>query len=164
MQMDPVDQLVEKLRNPDRYVRLSAVDELANFPDPRSVRALLDTLRDADVNNRYVAFLSLGKIGPIAAGPLVAELCILDSPELMGFTDGPCQAFIEIGSEAVNPLIPLLKHHNDYFREMAAEALGEIGDPRALPELERVAREDSCSLRNVRSAAERAVKKIQARS
>jgi HEAT repeat protein len=46
-------------------------------------------------------------------------------------------------------------------RRRAAEALGEIGDERALPELERVAKKDKDS--DVRMAAREAMERIRQR-
>lgn len=44
-------------------------------------------------------------------------------------------ALIEIGEPAVEALIPLIMHSNDDVGELAAKALGEIGDKRALEPL-----------------------------
>jgi HEAT repeat protein len=61
--------------------------------------------------------------------------------------------------DEIDRLIALLKDEDWEVRKEAAEALGKIGDPRALPELERLARENSDASEKAREAIE----KIKAR-
>jgi HEAT repeat protein len=65
----------------------------------------------------------------------------------------------KIGKPAVEPLIAALKDQDVTVRSKAVEALGKIGDSRALPELGRVEKEDKEVL--VREAAKKALEKIQ---
>jgi hypothetical protein len=50
------------------------------------------------------------------------------------------EALVSIGSPAVEPLIKSLRRVPNHVRFTVASALGRIGDPRAIPELERLAR------------------------
>jgi len=67
----------------------------------------------------------------------------------------------KIGDErAVEPLIAALHHPDIRVRLSAAHGLGKIGDGRALPELERVARED---WGDIASVARQAIEQIRQR-
>lgn len=63
-------------------------------------------------------------------------------------------------------LLELLEHQESYVRSAAALALGDIGDPKALPALTQLARTDSVQHRegifHVRNAAVAAITKIEA--
>ncbi len=64
----------------------------------------------------------------------------------------------------IKPLLVLLKDSNVLVREQAAWALGEIGEPRALPDLERVAKKDKNWLvlpSKAAKVAREAIEKIQ---
>jgi HEAT repeat protein len=64
----------------------------------------------------------------------------------------------------VLPLIAALKDEDSKVRERAAIALGHIGDSRALPELERLAREDQGKTSwgmKVKDVATRAIEEIK---
>jgi HEAT repeat protein len=76
-------------------------------------------------------------------------------------------ALTKIGAPALQPLLEALHDPDTNLRWQATRILGGIGDARALPELERLAREDRSiargtgSLVNVADAARQAVEKIK---
>jgi HEAT repeat protein len=97
---------------------------------------------------------------------LFQAIAALQEPGLgMGMDWGPRNAAKKLaelgGDEAVDALIHALQNHpNDSVRMEAAGALARIGDPRALPSLEKAANSDS-SWMNVRPMAEIAVQEIK---
>lgn len=111
-------------------------------------------LRSEDSAIRYSAIDALGKTGDAkAVGPLIELLGDQD----MGFR-ASC-ALANIGQVAVEPLIELLEDQNCPARYGAVDALGEIGDDRAVkPLLELLGSPDW----NLRSDASTALAKIGA--
>src|SRR5690606_28821754 len=109
----------------------------------QAVSPLIETLKnDTDIEIRSTAALILGKIGdPQAADPLIESLnesnfwIQMSAIMALGYIKDP---------RAVAPLIQKLSYQDndsrnrppvfimyyDFFRSLAAEALGEIGDPR----------------------------------
>ena len=71
------------------------------------------------------------------------------------------KALVEIGPEAVKPLIGALKDEHPRMRECAARTLGRIGDVRAINELKKVANNDNFAA--IRSIAKYALKEIEAK-
>lgn len=62
-------------------------------------------------------------------------------------------ALIEIGEPSVEALIPLIKHANDEVGELAARALGEIGDKRAVEPLIAALKDKTREVRRYAAAA-----------
>ncbi len=151
-----------------RHLRYIATLILGLAGDPRAVDALIEATRDPGI--AYRAALSLGEIGDRRAIPALREmarrqpserhwagwgLASLGEPggfELlievarsdMGW-DQRRHAILALGElqhrGAVEALAKLLRDPNVHLRVAAARALGEIGDPAALPAL-RAALED----------------------
>lgn len=69
------------------------------------------------------------------------------------------QNMVDLGSAAVEPLIIYLKHPDRWARMMAAEVLGKMSDPRAIPPLKEALND---SHQGVRYMAELALKEISA--
>jgi HEAT repeat protein len=109
--------------------------------DEPTIKSLIDALQDPDeVVCRGAAYI-LGEIREIrAVEALIATLYDLNSY----VRECAAIALGKIGDPgAVEPLIAALRDPDGGVRRYAAEALGKIGDTRALPELERVAQEDT---------------------
>ncbi len=121
-------------QDPNPFVRDSAVTALANFPYEESISALINALTDKNEMVRSSAAVSLNT---------------LIVPDLVN----------KVVNNATLPLIQALKSINHTGRTAAAEALGKIGDPRAIKHLNRLL-EDSKS--EVQSAARAAIDNINA--
>lgn len=111
----------------------------------------LARLNDADPNERAWAAYQLGKFGDAAATAIPALLQLLqdDTPVLLsrylggGYhssnasTPGEeaCQALVKIGHDAVSALQQHLRADKAVVRQLAAKALGQIGELSSIPEL-----------------------------
>jgi HEAT repeats/PBS lyase HEAT-like repeat len=98
----------------------------------RAVPALIEALKDPDVQVRDYAAHQLGRIKDRrAVGPLIEFLADPGNIHSWGVA-----ALGDIGdSRAVDSIIPFLKHQHSHDRCLAAEALGKIGDKRAFEPL-----------------------------
>jgi HEAT repeat protein len=149
--------LVEALRDDHKWVRVDAAEALGKLGDARAVDALIGVLTDSDSLVRATAAAALdrlawrpddgaagaaywiatqqwakcGETGAIA--PLISALGDED-PAIRG---GAARTLADVGTRAVPPLIDALQdpHMTLRGRSGAAEALGGIGDARAVEAL-----------------------------
>ncbi|MDD5774772.1 MAG: HEAT repeat domain-containing protein, partial [Candidatus Omnitrophica bacterium] len=98
-----VAPLIDTLRDPDSYVRRNVAKALGEIGDKRAVEPLIKAVEDSNSDVRSEAVKALAKLGA-----LTVEL------------------------EVKRYMIDLETPGNYYFREQAAEALGRIGDKRAI--------------------------------
>ena len=119
-----------RLHSGDPEVRAEAVEMLGKVGGKRAVASLIKALRDPDT--MYEAAEALGKIGDVrAVKPLIETLA--DVPEGEVWSYG--RALGKIGEPAVEPLIQFLVSARGQAQMAAADALGEIGDQRAVEPL-----------------------------
>lgn len=153
-----VEPLIIALKNPGIYVREEAAKALGKLGDRRAVQPLIDALEDPDSDVRNAAAFSLGKIGDAKAiDPLIAAmknrewgerdhlvdaLDILDwKPDLGAngtwywISKQNVEKCVCIGTSAVDPLIAALNDKHWKICMTAAEALGKLGDTRAVEPL-----------------------------
>jgi HEAT repeat protein len=161
--------LINALNDADANARLQAARMLGEHGEPQAVEALSNVLMDdPDMGVRQVAAAALGKLG--ASEPLIRALRVPDiqvrqlatqalgqigdpraiEPLILALRDSNAEvrnqvafALNKIGGPAVEPLITALSHPDPVVRWGASRILGSIGDARALPELERLARDDN---------------------
>jgi HEAT repeat protein len=133
-----VDPLIAVLDDEDVFVRLAAVEALGKIGEASAVPALTKALWQsgetplgeslADVQT--AAATALAAIGdPSTVKPLVQYTARGNLDEDLVPT------IAEMGKPAVKPLIEILGHSPARQREVAAQVLGEIGDPRAVKPL-----------------------------
>jgi HEAT repeat protein len=182
------------LAHQNRDVRFWAVFTLLGIGDSRAGEPLLEIINDPDDQIRSTVISALGKVGEIkAVEPLkkivlenldinvragaVSALAMLGEPglekllELLRNNDEQIRSIVanklgEIREElAFEPLLELLSNDPDAgVRALAAEALGKIGDRKAVAELERVAQSDNAEIPwgwNVRDYAQEALKQLK---
>jgi HEAT repeat protein len=132
-QTNNVDQLIDRLKDPDFNVRIEAAKALGKTNDSRAVEPLIAALNDANRRVRHKAAESLGEIkDPRAVEPLLAALKGPDiyqkqyAADALGNIRDP---------RAVEPLIAALNDVNPNVRLSAAVALGEMKDLRAIEPL-----------------------------
>jgi len=120
-----VESLSAALKDTDKYVRKAAAYALGEIKDPRAVEPLIAALRDSDV--REAAAEALDRLGwkpgkDESAGWYWMAKC-------------EWEKCVALGASAVAPLIAALKDTDKYVRKAAAEALGQIGEVRAIEPL-----------------------------
>jgi HEAT repeat protein len=140
----PVYKLITQLRDRSARVRIRAADNLGKigkFAEP-AIPSLLVALKDDHVTVRGVAADSLGKIGVSNEEVIVALLRIDDDGSHYG-TQHAIEAIRKFGRSAVPTLIKYI----DSDRFQTTLALREIGKEakEAVPELIRVLEEDQIS-------------------
>ena len=147
-----VEALGAALSDPDASVRQRAAEALARLGAP-SLKHLISALGDPDAHVRQLATKALGQIG----GAQVVEPLItaLRDPNA-DVSHHAAFALNKIGAPAVDALMAALCDRDPNLRWNAARLLGEIGDARAAPELERVAQEDEGKTRSGKRVAEAA--------
>jgi len=69
---DPVDVLIDVLKDSDKEIRIVAADTLGKIKDPRTVEHLIDVLSDKDL--RITAIWALGNIRDRSAVPALTNL------------------------------------------------------------------------------------------
>lgn len=142
---DAVKQAVQMLKDQDKIVRDQALRTLKQIgaSSTGNIKALVDGLSDSDVNVRQGVIRALTDpdgIGP-RQNPDVVQALV---NELKSSSDarGPVgdvlssKAFDPIAnSRSVPALLALLDDKDDGVKMGAADALGKIGDPQAVPKL-----------------------------
>jgi len=141
---DFILDLIRKLRNEDREVRLGAIKGLVVHPDARAIPGLLVLLDDSDELVRGNAVFALGHIEEIKDESLILDKLIhMLETESSFYVLGLLPYAIENFKEprAVDSLIKVLNSSKTYIHDCVASALGEIRDPRSIPALEKLAKE-----------------------
>jgi hypothetical protein len=139
-----LEELIRDLQADKPLVRRNAAEQLGKAQDSRGVEPLLAALQDDDEGVRR------------AAKPLGQMLD--DTDEFVRVN--ALEALERIrGDEAVNLIVGGLKNKNLLVRINACASLGRIGNKKAIPPLEEVAKADSLSY--VRFAAEQALVQLR---
>ncbi len=145
----------------DEQIRQLAVEGIARINDRIAIQGLESQL-GSDRSRRVklaLAFARYRATGASQIGLIVEAL----RPNMFGSKTLQGQAWsylIELGPEIVPSLLPFLQGKDVDTRAMVAEALGVIGDARALPSLDAALQDPS---RTVASAVARSIKRLRPR-
>lgn len=139
-----VGSLIEALADGARRVRSNAARALGDIGDVRAVGPLVAGLSDRNEGVRIAARDALVEIGASAVQPLIEVLRGSREWEVY-LCELAAQALMLIGSPAVEPLIAALEDKDVLVRWTAAEALGKIGDKRAVSSLVAALRDSDVS-------------------
>jgi HEAT repeat protein len=122
-----VPAIVEMLHDPDRVVRRAVYEVLGaiGIAAKAAIPELFDGLLDVDLSVRNAAARAYGKFGVAAVPTLIGWL---------RFSDGPAEALVEIGPDAVPALVEAFHVPQHDVRERISIILGRIG-PAAVQEL-----------------------------
>ncbi len=93
----------------------------------KTVEELIDSLHDADREVRWISAMALGTLGGFQAMDALFK-ALKDETEDHAIRWGACSALGHIGEPAVGVLLLALNDEDQFMRECAAEALGEIGN------------------------------------
>jgi len=145
-----VDVLIEALEDENEIVRIKAAELLGEIGDRKAIKPLIDALRDKAVREKAAWALTF-----------MGKRCVKDvlkilksDPEMRGVAKN---ILVRIGVDAVDGLISVLDSELWFVRKNAVEALGEIGDRKALPHLIRLMEDEDVE---VRRAARRAIESL----
>ncbi len=150
--------LVTALKDNDWAVRMTAAQGLGDLGDREGVAPLCEALRDPEWSVRYHAAAALGQIGDVAA-LISADLRITEGRGRQVIRRQVSEAICDVA--ALIPLIRTAGDSNAAVRRHVAEALGKLGDERALPALERLVRDSDHA---VAAAADEAIAPLRRRS
>jgi hypothetical protein len=138
---EAIGSVLDQLHDKETGVRIAAVTALGAFRESSTLDALIACLSDRNNRVRNQAVLALLSLGDQRArDPLVQALRRDPSPILHQEIARKLLDFSS--SEVVDALIEALQSHDDDVRAKAAQMLGIIGDPRAIPALEYMAAND----------------------
>ena len=127
-------QLLAALDHPNYVAQRMGCVGLGSMKATEAVDPLIRLMlnKEADSDPRMQAAYALGNIGDSRAIPAMA-IEMKDSLQIMRWAT--VQALAYMGKDAVPLLIGALKDEDKNIRSRAAEALGKIGDPRAVAPL-----------------------------
>ena len=152
-----VAALIGLLPSSNAWTRLVAVRSLGKFSDARILEPLISVLadEDADVQKAAVSTLSSAQIIPESA--FTSLVSLLHHPKFE-ICNAATSALCKTGAFGVETMINLLKDRDKEIRTRAVNALGMLGDARALEPLRMLALEDEDLW--VRKSAEKALKRL----
>lgn len=127
---------------------------LVNFGS-KAITPLTNLLFDADIEKRKESARALGKSRDTRAITALAQTLCNDTSENVKYYAS--ESLAKIGFPAVNAFLQVIQDKNPTVRRLAAGALGEIGDQRALQPLTRVLQDTDL---DVRIRAHESIEKI----
>ncbi|MCM0756153.1 HEAT repeat domain-containing protein [Desulfovibrio aminophilus] len=141
-----VAALIPLIRDPDTDIRIFAADILGATDNPAAVPVLGEALlKDPEVNVRYQAAVSLGTL----ARPEAAESLnkAMEDEEWVQYA--VIEALSKIKhSSSVGALVKAMARTSDLVTSMIIDALGEMGNIKAVPMLLKRLEESPTALRN----------------
>ena len=124
--------LLNLLASPDPDQRWWAVVALSSIDDPRADKALIESLSDEDPTVRQCAAAGLHQHPIPDAVPRLIEVLGDEDRLLARLASGALSASVP---EAISPLSQAMESELPQVRIEAARALGQSGDPDAIPAL-----------------------------
>ncbi|MGP8024211.1 MAG: HEAT repeat domain-containing protein [Methanobacterium sp.] len=149
-----VNQLIKELSDGNYSVWWNAKEELKKIDGP-AVMPLIKVLDDEDPKTRWRVVYTLTEIcDERAIIPLIKQLEKENDSMKMKIA----LSLSKFGENAITPLTTALNDKNSVVRENAAEALGEISDPKALISLENALNDENPYVRKRVKEAIKAIK------
>jgi len=127
------DRCLRQLHSPRWWKRADAAAVLGWFQEPQVIAALERALDDPQVEVRLESARALARLKAVqSVAGLVARLAVVDATHSLGVQE----IFRSLGPGAVTGLMGVLDSDvPEQVKMLAADALGHIGDPRAVPAL-----------------------------
>lgn len=135
--------LQAELRAEQADRRWWAVRALATLPEPQAVSLMVGMLEDEQPSVRQCAALGIG-LRPVESA-VPALIPLLSDPDRL-CADLAADALAAIGAPAVEMLLEVLQEGSHSARLLAARALAQIGDQRAIPAFFSLLDQDSALL------------------
>lgn len=127
-----LDFLLNLLDSSDSDERWWAIVALSSIDDPRAQNALIGALGDGDPSVRQCAAAGLRQHPNLNAIPRLIEALGGEDRLLARLASG---ALAAAGPDAISPLTDAMRSELPQTRIEAVRALGQIGDPDAIPPL-----------------------------
>ncbi len=139
-----VEPLINALNSNDKHRQWAAAIALKRIADPRAIDDLINVWRDPERTHIHIHVgAALEKIGSPVADRLMKILANEDDPTMRRY------ATVSLGemrdARVIESAIAGLSDPDVWMRWGSILALNWIGDPRALPELDRLSIEDTAS-------------------
>ncbi len=130
------DRCLAQMHSPKWWKRADAAALLGWFKEPQVITVLERALDDPQIEVRLEVARALARLEAVqSVAGLVARLAVVDASHSLGVQE----VFRSLGPGAVTELISVLESDvADHVKLLAADALGHIGDPRAVPALLRL--------------------------
>jgi len=130
------DRCLAQLQSRKWWKRADAAAVLGWFAEPQVIAGLEHALDDPEVEVRLEAARALTRLKAVkSVAGLVARLAVVDATHSLGVKE----IFRSLGAGAVTELMGVLESDvPEQVKTLAADALGHIGDPRAVPALLRL--------------------------
>ena len=130
------DRCLALLHSRKWWKRADAAAVLGWFNEPQVIGALENALDDPQVEVRLESARALARLKAIkSVAGLVARLAVVDATHSLGVQE----IFRSLGPGAITELASVLDSDvPEHVKMLAADALGHIGDPRAVPALLRL--------------------------
>jgi HEAT repeat protein len=160
-QQQKLDDAIRKFTGEDVQERLEGVEGLGeNAEDPKAVEYLVRGAADTDLSVRVKSIDVVGTAKVKGAVPLLVQQLFMRDTTL-ATKQHILAALGRIGdTHATKPILDFLARDIDpSVRASAVYALGDLGDPAALPALQKLAKETSDE--NFRGLTQAAIKRIQ---
>ena len=156
-----LDESLRRLNSEDVEERLAALSALGQLNEPKATESLVAAVNDPDMRVRIKAIDTLGLIQAKDATPFLVQQLFMRDTDL-GTKRRILACLGKIGDRrAVRPTLDFLARDLDpAARGTAIFALGDIGDPSAVPALEAIANNGDERLSGL---AREAVRKIRER-
>ena len=141
-----VASLIPLIRDTDPDIRIFASDILGSTDNPAAVPVLCEALlKDPEVNVRYQAAVSLGALGRAEAATCLNKA--MEDEEWVQYSVIEALAKIK-HSSSVGALVKAMSRTSDLVTSMIIDALGEMGNVKAVPMLLKRLEESPTALRN----------------
>ena len=141
----------------DELVRQSAAESLGHCGHERALAPLLEALESWEEYRTWAVLRALGELGDLRAGPAILHYAGKDKQKLTG-----CLAALHQlrAVRATGLMISVLGARDSTPREIAARALGDFGDARAVEPLRALANSTDPGDRKVRAVAAHSLAKL----
>ena len=122
-------------------IRASAIEAIGKIRGPNSYQVIADSIDNDDWIIQISASKTLSDYGDNHSSKLLQDQLLKELSNDKSSDDAVIKNLIEsissIGSKNSIPiLVSILKGNDNYYSALAGQALGEIGDPQVLPEIE----------------------------